>query len=78
MNTDSVGFDLFHGADRRTDGQTDISKLIVVSCNFADSPNDEIFDHYWSACNGKGSKHVLLVQGHCMTTCTAFTNAIMA
>jgi len=36
-----VGAELFH-ADRRTDGLTDITKLIVASCSFANAPNETV------------------------------------
>jgi hypothetical protein len=34
----SVGAELFY-ADRQTDGETDMTKLIVAFCNFAKAPN---------------------------------------
>jgi hypothetical protein len=37
MKIRPVGTDLFH-ADRRTDGQTDMTKLIVAFCSFASAP----------------------------------------
>jgi hypothetical protein len=39
MQTHKVGDDLFH-ADERTDRQTDFTKLVVVSCNFANAPKN--------------------------------------
>jgi len=33
-----VGAELFH-VDRRTDGRTDRTKLLVAFCNFANGPN---------------------------------------
>jgi len=41
----SVGVESFH-ADRRTDEQTDMTKLIVPCRNFANSPKDEISKGY--------------------------------
>jgi len=39
MNIRPVGTELFH-SDRRTDGETDIAKLIVAFCNFANAPKN--------------------------------------
>ena len=33
----AMGAELFH-ADKQTDGQTDMTKLIVAFCNFANAP----------------------------------------
>jgi len=37
MKIQSVGAELFH-VDRGRDGQTDMTKLIVTVCNFANAP----------------------------------------
>jgi hypothetical protein len=39
MTMHPVGAELFH-ADRQTNGQTDMIKLTVTFCNFADAPNN--------------------------------------
>jgi hypothetical protein len=38
MKIRPVGAELFH-EDRRTDGRTDMTKLVVAFCNFANTPN---------------------------------------
>jgi len=38
MKVHPVGAELFH-EDRRTDGRTDVTKLIVVFRNFSNAPN---------------------------------------
>jgi len=40
MKIHSVGVQLFH-ADRRTEGRTDMTKLIVASRNFSNAPQDQ-------------------------------------
>jgi hypothetical protein len=40
MNILPVGAELFH-ADGQTDGRTDLTKLIVAFCNFANAPKNE-------------------------------------
>ena len=35
----AMGAELFH-ADKQTDGQTDMTKLIVAFCNFANAPKN--------------------------------------
>ena len=39
MKIRPVGDELFH-ADRQTDGETDMTKLIVAFCNFANTPEN--------------------------------------
>jgi len=39
-----VGAELFH-ADRRTDGQTDMMKLIVAFCNLSNTPKNYKFSY---------------------------------
>ena len=44
MKISPVGAELFHteGADGRTDRQTDMTKLIVLLCNFANVPENYV------------------------------------
>ena len=42
MKIRPMGAELFH-ADGRTDGQTDMTKLIVAFRNFAEAPNETNF-----------------------------------
>jgi len=43
MTIRPMGAELFH-ADRRTDGRTDMTKLIVAFCNFANAPKKKIWN----------------------------------
>jgi len=45
MKIRSVGVELFH-ADRRTDEQTDMTKLVVPCRNFPKAPKNEIGKRY--------------------------------
>ena len=47
MKTHPVGAELFH-ADRRTDGQTGVTKLVVAFHSFANAPKIHFFCMYSS------------------------------
>jgi len=48
MKIHLVGTDIFH-ADGRTDGRTDMMKLMVTFCNFANAPkNREVERQKWN------------------------------
>jgi len=42
MKIRPLGAELFHAGRRQTDRQTDIAKLVVAFCNFANAPKQEI------------------------------------
>ena len=49
MKIRPVGAELFH-ADRRTDGQTDMTKIIVAFRNFVNAPKEERNRHVKLLC----------------------------